>query len=158
MPPCRPDDGLLPSVRRGARRECEEGSSKARGRGVMGAHAPVSYCGRCGAPLPPQATFCGRCGTPLLMQAIAAQPVHGYPQAPRVAYPPAGQYKLAPALIAGGLVLILIVVAVVVGGFALSGVFGGYHLTGSVDCSPKIVGPPRGEADLRRSAYNVPGQ
>jgi len=119
----------------------------------MASQAPVRYCGRCGAPLPPNATFCGRCGTPVLMQAAAARPFYGYPQPPRATYPAAGQYKLAPALIAGGLVLILIVVAVLVGGFALSQFVGGNHSTCTVNCSPKFVTPLPEQATYTSSAY-----
>jgi len=36
---------------------------------------PPSYCGRCGAPLPPGAPFCGRCGAPHRVQAA---PLYSY--------------------------------------------------------------------------------
>ncbi len=119
----------------------------------MAYQPPLRYCGRCGAPLPPLATFCGRCGTPVMMQAVAARPAYGYPQAPRAAYPAAGQYKLAPALIAGGLVLILIVAAVLVGGFAVSQFVGGNHSTCTVNCSPKLVTPLPEQATYVSSAF-----
>ena len=120
---------------------------------MIASQAPLRYCGRCGAPLPPNATFCGRCGTPVLMQAAATQPFYGYPLAPRAAYPTARQYKLAPALIAGGLVLILIVVAVVVGGIAISQFVGGNHTPCTSNCSPKFVTPLPAEATYVSSAY-----
>ena len=119
----------------------------------MAYQAPGRYCGRCGAPLPAGATYCGRCGTPILMPGMVAQPVYAYPQAPRAAYPTAGQYKLAPALIAGGLVVILIVVAVLVGGIALSQFVSGNHPACTVDCSPKFVTPLAEEATFTSSAY-----
>ena len=115
--------------------------------------APTLYCGRCGAPLAPGATYCGRCGTPVLLQAVAAQPAYRYPQAPPARYPPAGQFKLAPALIAGGLVVILIAVAVVVGGIALSQFASGRHATCISNCTPKLVSPLPEEASYRSSAF-----
>ncbi len=119
----------------------------------MAYQALARYCGRCGAPLPPGATYCGRCGTPVLMEAAVAQPAYRYPYAPRATYPTARQYKLAPALIAGGLVLILIVVAVLVGGFALSQFVAGNHSSCTSDCSPKFVTPLAEEATYTSSAY-----
>lgn len=107
------------------------------------------YCGRCGAPLPPGATFCGRCGTPAALQAAVAPPMYRYPAAPSAARP----YRLAPALIAGGLVLILIVVAVVVGGIAVSQFASGSHSTCTSNCSPKFVTPLAEEASYRSTAY-----
>lgn len=107
------------------------------------------YCGRCGAPLPPGATFCGRCGTPAGLQAAVAPPMYRYPAAPSAARP----YRLAPALIAGGLVLILIVVAVVVGGIAVSQFASGSHSTCTSNCSPKFVTPLAEEASYRSTAY-----
>lgn len=118
----------------------------------MAYQAPVRYCGRCGAALPPGATYCGRCGTPVLMQA-PAQPAYRYPYAPPATYPTARQYKLAPALIAGGLVLILIVAAVLAGGFALSQLVAGNHSTCTSNCSPKFVTPLAEEATYTSSAY-----
>src|SRR5437667_7615452 len=115
----------------------------------MAAQPQLRYCGRCGAPLPPGATFCGRCGTPVATAAVA-QPVYRY--APP-AYPTARQYKLAPAMIAGGLVLILIVVAVIVGAFAASQFAGGGHAPCTVNCSPKFVAPLAEEATFRSSTY-----
>jgi len=116
----------------------------------MAAQPQLRYCGRCGAPLPPGATFCGRCGTPVATAAVA-QPVYRY--APPPAYPTARQYKLAPAMIAGGLVLILIVVAVTVGAFAASQFAGGGHAPCTVNCSPKFVAPLAEEATFRSSTY-----
>src|SRR2546428_7183148 len=76
----------------------------------MAAQPQLRYCGRCGAPLPPGATYCGRCGTPVATAAVA-QPIYRY--APPPAHPTPRPYKLPPPLIAGGLVLILIVAAVI---------------------------------------------
>jgi zinc ribbon protein len=111
------------------------------------------FCGRCGAPIPPGAAFCGRCGTPVL-QAVAAQPAYSYAPAPQGAYLPRSQGKLAPALIAGGLVLILIVVAVVVGGIAIAQFAGGKLAPCTQNCAPKIVTPLPEEASYRSSAYS----
>src|SRR5215208_3125836 len=41
---------------------------------------PMSYCAKCGAPLPPGAQFCPRCGTPLA--AAPPAPVAPAPVAP----------------------------------------------------------------------------
>src|SRR3989442_14681593 len=120
----------------------------------MAAQPQLRYCGRCGAPLPSGATFCGRCGTPAATAAVA-QPVYRY--APPPAYPTARQYKLAPAMIAGGLVLILIVVAVIVGAFAASQFAGGGHAPCTVNCSPKFVTPLAEEATFRSSTYKFQG-
>ena len=119
----------------------------------MAYQAPGRYCGRCGAPLPAGATYCGSCGTPVLMRGMVAQPAYAYPQAPRAAYPRGGQYKLAPALIAGGLVVILIAVAVLVGGIVLSQFVAGNHPACTADCSPKFVTPLAEEATFTSSAY-----
>jgi hypothetical protein len=120
----------------------------------MAAQVPTQYCGRCGAPLAPGATFCGRCGTPVLMQAAAAPPMYRYPPPPSAGYRPAGQYKMGPALIAGGLVLIVIVGAVAIGGFALAQFVGGSHSTCTSNCAPKVAAPLPEEASYRSSAYH----
>lgn len=112
------------------------------------------YCGRCGAPIAPGATFCGRCGTPVAAQAaVAARPPYQYPQArpaPRAPSP----YRLAPAFIAGGLVLIIIVVATVVGLLAAAPLAGGSHSTCTSNCSPKLITPLPEEATYHSSAYH----
>jgi len=120
----------------------------------MASQAPTLYCGRCGAPLAPGATFCGRCGTPVQLQAATAPPLYRYPPPSGAAYRPAGQYKMAPALIAGGLLLIVIVAAVGIGGFALSQFVGGSHSTCTSNCAPKVVAPLPEEAFYRSSAYH----
>jgi hypothetical protein len=112
-----------------------------------------TYCGRCGAPLPPGATYCGRCGTPVALQAVAATPAYRYPAAPPAAYPPRGQYRLAPALIAGGLIVVLIVVAVVVGGIAALQFASGNLSTCTSNCSPKFVQPLAEEASFRSATF-----
>ena len=87
------------------------------------------------------------------MQAVAAQPAYRYPQAPPARYPPGGQFKLAPALIAGGLIVILIAVAVVVSGLALSQIASGHRATCTANCTPKLVSPLPEEASYRSSAF-----
>ena len=106
------------------------------------------YCGRCGAPLAPGATYCGRCGTPAALNAVGAPPIYRYPSAH-----PARPYRLAPALIAGGFVLILIVVAVAIGGLAALQYASGGHSTCTLNCSPKFVTPLAEEASWRSAAY-----
>src|SRR5438046_10314295 len=123
MPSGCADHGFLSLVWSGAVGELEAGPAKTRAGILMATAAPARFCGRCGAPLAPGATFCGRCGTPVATAAVA-QPVYRY--APPT-YPAARQYKLAPAMIAGGLVLIPIVVAVIVGVIAAAPFRGGAH-------------------------------
>ncbi|HET7338538.1 MAG TPA: hypothetical protein VFK22_03235, partial [Candidatus Dormibacteraeota bacterium] len=77
-------------------------------------------------------------------------PAYRYPAAPR---PPAPQYRLAPALIAGGLVVVLIAAAVVVAGIAVSQFASGSHSTCTSNCSPKFVEPLAEEASYRSSTY-----
>jgi hypothetical protein len=81
------------------------------------------------------------------------QPAYRYPYAPGPTYPSGRPYKLAPALIAGGLVLILIVAAVLAGGYALSQAVGGNHASCTSNCSPKFVTPLAEEATYTSSAY-----
>lgn len=111
---------------------------------------PSGYCGRCGAPLAPGAAYCGRCGTPVAAQVAAAVPPYNYPAAP---YTARGQFRLAPALIAGGLVVVLVVVAVIVGGVAVSQFASGSHSTCTSNCSPKFVTPLAEEATYRSATY-----
>src|SRR5437867_7379719 len=124
MPPHRAHDAVLPELRRGPRGGLQAGPVGRAGEDVM-ATAVARYCGRCGAVLPPGAGFCGRCGTPVLAQQAFAPPppgpppVYQYARAPLARYT-TGEGKLAPALIAGGLVVVLLVVAVVIGGFAIA--------------------------------------
>ena len=122
-------------------------------RDLMAYQQPTRFCGRCGAQLAPGATYCGRCGAPAALQAVAAQPTYRYPSASAPQYPTAGHYRLAPALIAGGLVVILIVAAVVVGGIAALQFESGNHSTCTSNCSPKFVTPLAEEASWRSSAY-----
>jgi len=112
------------------------------------------YCGRCGAPISPGVSFCGRCGTPVVAAAVAPAPVYSYAPARPGRYPSAGQAKLAGPLVAGGLVLIVLVVAVAVGLVAIAQFTGGNHPPCTVNCAPKIVTPLPEEASYRSSAYN----
>ncbi|TMC53430.1 MAG: zinc ribbon domain-containing protein [Chloroflexi bacterium] len=120
----------------------------------MASQVPTLYCGRCGAPLAPGATFCGRCGTPVQLQAAAAPPVYRYPPPPQAGYRPAGRQRMAPVLIAVGLVVVVIIAAVGIGGFALSQFVGGSRSTCTSNCAPKVVAPLPEEATYRSSAYN----
>jgi zinc-ribbon domain len=111
------------------------------------------YCGRCGAPLAPGARFCGRCGTPVMTQAAVAPPLYRYAPAPRGAYPTAGQSRLAPAFIAGGMILILVFVAIVAGGIALSQFAHGGQPPCTSNCPPKSVTPLPEQASYKSSLY-----
>ena len=145
MPSACADHGFLSLVWSGAVGELEAGPAKTRAGILMATAAPARFCGRCGAPLAPGATYCGRCGTPA--------PQRAYTYAPPPPYPTPPQYKLAPAMIAGGLVLILIVTAVVVGAFAAAQFAAGTHVPCTVTCSPKFVTPLPEEASFRSTAY-----
>ena len=113
------------------------------------------YCGRCGGPLAPGATYCGRCGTPVALQAaVAPRPAYHYPQALPRAYPGRRPYRLAPALIAGGLVLILIVVATVVGVIAAAQLTAGNRSTCTSNCAPKLITPLPEDASYYSSTYH----
>ena len=117
------------------------------------AYQGARNCARCGAPLPPGAVYCGRCGMPAALQAAAVQPAYRYPSALPPRYPTPGHYRLAPALIAGGLVVILITVAVIVGGIAAAQFASGGHSTCTSNCTPKFVTPLAEEASWQSSAY-----
>ena len=113
------------------------------------------YCGRCGAPLAPGATFCGRCGTPVAAQAaVAPRPMYQYPQGRPQVYRAGRSSRLGPAMIAGGLVLILIVVATVVGVIAASQLSSGGHSACTSNCSPKLITPLPEEATYHSSTYH----
>lgn len=124
--------------------------------------AAVRFCGRCGSPLAPGVGFCGRCGTPVAAQAIAVAPsrpvysgppAFSYPVARVTTYPTARQFKLAPAWIAGGLILLLAVITVIVSAFAVSHFAGGAHSTCTVNCGPQIVTPLPESASYKSSAF-----
>jgi hypothetical protein len=87
------------------------------------------------------------------MQAYAAPPAYSYAPAPRATYPSPGQPKLAPAFIAGGLIVILVVVAVAVGAITLARFAGGQHGACTSNCPPKSVTPLPEQATFRSSAY-----
>ena len=120
----------------------------------MSATATAGFCGRCGAPLSPGVSFCGRCGTPIVAQGVAPRPVYSYAPAPAAGYRAPGQAKLAGPLIAGGLVLIVLVVAVGVAMLAIAQFAGGNHPTCTVNCAPKFVTPLPEEHSYRSSKYN----
>src|SRR5438034_7705905 len=145
MPSGCADHGFLSLVWSGAVGELEAGPAKTRAGILMATGAPARCWGGCGATLAPGATYCGRCGTPA--------PQRAYTSAPPPPYPTPPQYKLAPAMIAGGLVLILIVTAVVVGAFAAAQFAAGTHVPCTVNCSPKLVTPLPEEALFRSTAY-----
>jgi hypothetical protein len=119
----------------------------------------VMYCGRCGAPLAPGATFCGRCGTPVAMPAAVARPpamappMYAYPQAPHVVYPTARQFRLSQVMIAGGLIVIVLLIAVVISAFAVAQYVNATHSTCTSNCAPKFVTPLAEEANYRSSAF-----
>jgi hypothetical protein len=86
------------------------------------------------------------------MRAVAAQPIYSYPPPPPH-YPTARQTRLAPALIAGGLVLVLIVVATVVGVIAAAQFVGGQRAACTSNCQPKLITPLPEVATYRSSLY-----
>lgn len=121
----------------------------------------VMYCGRCGAPLAPGAGFCGRCGTPVALPAApapapvyAGPPAYAYPQAPQVVYPTARQFRLSQAMIAGGLVVIVLVIAAIVSAIAISQFVNQTHSTCTSNCGPKFVTPLPEQASYKSAAYH----
>lgn len=114
--------------------------------------AAIRFCGRCGAQLAPGAAFCGRCGTPQVAQAAIPAPVYSYPLA-RPAGSAAGRSRLPQIAVAGGLLLILAIVTVVVSAFAVNRAFGGGHTSCTANCGPKIVTPLPEASTYRSSAY-----
>lgn len=109
----------------------------------------VLYCGRCGAPLAPGAGFCGRCGTP-----VAAPPMYAYPHAPPgVVYQTPRQSRISQAAIAGGLIVILLVVGAIVSAIAVSQFVGGTHSTCTSNCGPKFITPLSEEASYTSSSF-----
>ena len=113
----------------------------------------AQYCGRCGAPLAQGSRYCGRCGTPVPTQAYAPPPPYSYAPALHATYPSPGQPRLAPALIAGGLIVVLVVVAAAVGAITLARVANGQHGTCTSNCPPKSVTPLPEQASYTSSAY-----
>src|SRR5437899_8415417 len=123
MPSGGPDDAFLSRVWSCARGSLETGpNAGCAGESVMAATAVGRFCGRCGAAISPGVSFCGRCGTPLVAPAVvpAPPPVYSYAPARPGRYPSTGQAKLAGPLVAGGLVLIVLVVAAGLGLLAIS--------------------------------------
>ncbi len=111
------------------------------------------FCGRCGAAISPGVSFCGRCGTPIVAPAVMPAPVYSYAPARPGRYPSTGQAKLAGPLVAGGLVLIVLVVAAGLGLFAISQFASGNHPSCTANCAPKIVTPLAEAASFRSSAF-----
>ena len=112
----------------------------------------AQFCGRCGAPLTPGAAFCGVCRTPVAVTAAAvyAQPyVYPYaqPQAPRI-----GGARTTQIAVAGGLVAILVVVAVVAGLFAYRASTASNKPCTS-NCSPHLITPLPAAATYRSTAF-----
>jgi hypothetical protein len=109
----------------------------------------LRFCGRCGAQIAPGAPFCGRCGAPISAQ-VAPHPVYSYP----AAYPTPGRFKLSQVMIAGGLLVLLSIVTVVVSAIAVSRFASGSHSTCTANCAPKFVTPLPEGATYRSSAFN----
>ena len=83
--------------------------------------------------------------------AVATAPAYNYPPPPT--YPAARPSRLAPAMVAGGLVVILLIVALAVGGLAVAQFSGRTHAPCTANCSPKFVTPLPEQASFRSSAY-----
>ena len=86
------------------------------------------------------------------MQAAPPPPAYRYAPAPP-AYPTAGQARLGGILIAGGLILVLLIVGLVVGGIAVSQIGRGGPTTCTVNCPPKFVAPLPEQASFTSTAY-----
>lgn len=106
-----------------------------------------SFCGRCGAPVPPGATFCGRCGNPVAPMAAAAVG-YSYPVLPtatvhRAAHrvPPRRMVIIAVAALAVVVVLVTLIAVLA-------------RPTGSPKCT-YACGPPRvGSRAVTGDAYH----
>lgn len=116
--------------------------------------ATARFCGRCGAQVAPGAPFCGRCGAPVSGQVTTARPVYNYPVARPVEYPTRRRLDLSRVMIAGGLLVALAIVTVVISALALSHFTGGSPSTCTANCAPKIVTPLPDAATYRSSAFN----
>ena len=113
----------------------------------------ATFCGRCGAQLPPGAPFCGRCGASQVAQAVAAAPVYSYPMAVPAPHPARRRFGTSQIVIAGALLAIVAVVTVAVTAIAVSQAIGGKSATCTVNCAPKIV-TPLSESKTYRSSAN----
>jgi hypothetical protein len=113
----------------------------------------LRFCGRCGAQVAPGAPFCGRCGAPAPAQ-VAPRAVYSYQAAAPAAYPTAGRFKLSQVMIAGGLLVLLAIVTVVVSAIAVSRFAGGSHSACTANCAPKFVTPLAEAAAYRSSAFS----
>jgi hypothetical protein len=80
---------------------------------------------------------------------MAPPAAYGYRVASPGAFPAAGRAKVPPAMLIGGLLLILAVAVAAVSAFAIARAIGG-HTTCTVNCNPKI-GTPLPESSTFRS-------
>ena len=89
-----------------------------------------------------------------MQAAVIPAPAYRYGPAPGATFPPAGQPKLGPMVIAGGLVAVLVVAALIAGLLAVNQLGrGGNHATCTVNCAPKFVTPLAEQASYRSSAF-----
>jgi hypothetical protein len=84
----------------------------------------------------------------------AAHPGYSYPVAQRATYPTTGQSRLSQVAIAGGLLVILAIVTIVVSAYAVSRFSGGTRSSCTSNCAPKIVTPLPEGATYRSAAFN----
>jgi hypothetical protein len=110
------------------------------------------FCGRCGAPIAPDAPYCGRCGTPQYPLQAATAPAYQYAYAPARSQSTLRRYSGTQIAVAVGLLAILAVVTVGLSAFAVSQVIGN-HSTCTSNCGPRIVTPLAAPATYKSSAF-----
>ncbi len=110
------------------------------------------FCGRCGAPIAPNAPYCGRCGAPQYPVQAATSPAHTYGYAPAQPQSTMRRYSGTQIAVAVGLLAILSVVTIGLSAFAVSQVIGN-HSTCTSNCGPRIVTPLAAPATYRSSAF-----
>src|SRR6266571_5266481 len=147
MPPHRADDGVLSRLRRRSRGSTADPHARAP-EGMM----QSGFCGRCGAPIAPNAPYCGRCGAPQYPVQAATSPAHTYGYAPAQPQSTMRRYSGTQIAVAVGLLAILSVVTIGLSAFAVSQVIGN-HSTCTSNCGPRIVTPLAAPATYRSSAF-----
>lgn len=111
------------------------------------------FCGRCGAPIPPDSPYCGRCGALQYPLPTATPAAYAYAYAPARPQPgPGARYSGTQIAVAAGLLIILSIVTIGLSAFAESQVIG-THTTCTSNCAPRIVTPLPASATYKSSAY-----
>src|SRR5438445_12243507 len=149
MPPHRADYGVLSRLRSGP----GGFQTDAHARGAQRLMAvPGRFCGRCGAPVAPNAPYCGRCGAPQYPAQPATAPAYQYAYAPARPQSTMRTYSGTQIAVAVGLLAIVAVVTVGLSAFAVAHAIG-KHSTCTSNCGPRIVTPLAAPATYKSSAF-----